>query len=89
MDAVAIPHIFPYKHNVINHLSKTNTMAKRIYRLKSERKIAGVCAGIAAYFDIDPVIVRLGWLMAVFCFGGGVLAYIIATIVIPGETSAR
>lgn len=63
-------------------------MAKRIFRAKNDRKIAGVCAGIAAYFDIDPVIVRLGWLMAVFCFGGGVLAYIIAAIVIPSDTSA-
>jgi len=74
---------------ITNSTKSNNTMAKRIYRLKSDRKIAGVCGGIANYFDIDPVIIRLAWLMAVFCFGGGVLAYIIAVIVIPSEDSAR
>ena len=47
--------------------------------------LCGVCAGLADYFDIDPTIVRLGWLVSIFCFGGGVLAYIIAAIVIPNE----
>ena len=60
-------------------------MAKRIYRLRNDRKIAGVCSGIAEYLDIDPTIVRMIWLAAVLLGGGGVVAYIIAMIVIPQQ----
>jgi len=48
-----------------------------------ERKIAGVCAGFAQYFDIDVTIVRVVWLIVALCGGGGILAYIIAWIVMP------
>lgn len=48
-----------------------------------DRKLCGVCGGIADYFNIDPVIVRLIWLVFVLCFGTGILAYIIAAIVMP------
>ena len=58
-------------------------MAKKLYRSRIDRKIAGVCGGIAEYFDIDPVIIRVLWLVAVCCAGGGILAYIIALLVIP------
>ena len=60
-------------------------MAKRIYRLRNDRKIAGVCSGIAEYLDIDPTIVRMIWLAAVLLGGCGVVAYIIAMIVIPQQ----
>ncbi|MBS7245211.1 MAG: PspC domain-containing protein [Bacteroidales bacterium] len=58
-------------------------MANRLYRSQSDKKIAGVCGGIAEYFNIDPTIVRLLWLILVFCFGGGLVAYLLAVIVIP------
>ena len=58
-------------------------MNKRLYRLSSDKKIAGVCSGLAQYFDIDPTIVRLVWVVALFCGGGGLIAYLIAMIVIP------
>jgi phage shock protein C len=48
-----------------------------------ERKIAGVCAAFAEYFDIDVTIVRVVWLIVALFGGGGILAYIIAWIVIP------
>jgi phage shock protein C len=48
-----------------------------------ERKIAGVCAGFAEYFDLDVTIVRVVWLIVALCGGGGVLAYIIAWILMP------
>jgi phage shock protein C len=48
-----------------------------------DRKIAGVCAGFAAYFDVDVTIVRVVWLIVALFGGGGVLAYIIAWIVMP------
>ncbi|MBT3518090.1 MAG: PspC domain-containing protein [Candidatus Marinimicrobia bacterium] len=57
-------------------------MMRKLYRNPVEGKIAGVCEGIGNYFNIDPVIVRLIFLMAL-CMGGGLLVYIIAWIVIP------
>lgn len=59
-------------------------MAKRIYRSTKNRMLGGVCGGIGEYFDLDPTIVRL--LAVVFAFtGAGVLAYIIAWIIIPDQ----
>ena len=58
-------------------------MNKRLYRSSNSRMLCGVCGGIAEYFDIDPTLVRLGW--ALFCAlgGSGIIAYIIAAIIIP------
>ena len=56
-------------------------MAKKLYKDPSDKKISGVCSGIAKYFDIDPTIIRLIWAIAVFVFGTGVLAYIICALV--------
>lgn len=47
--------------------------------------MCGVCGGIAEYFDIDPTVVRLIWVLLVLCAGTGVLAYIIAALVMPEE----
>ena len=58
---------------------------ERVYRSRTDTKIAGVCGGLAQYFDIDPVIVRLCWLLFVFWGGSGVIVYIIAWFVIPLE----
>ena len=58
---------------------------KRLYRSESSRMLCGVCAGIAEYFNLDPTLIRLAW--ALFCIlgGSGVLAYILAAIIIPPE----
>ena len=59
---------------------------KKLYRSKSQRMIAGVCGGISEYFDIDVTLVRLGFAaLSIFC-GGGLLAYIIAAVLIPEES---
>ena len=61
-----------------------NPAVKRLYRSKSERILGGVCGGIADYFNVDPTIVRLLWILITFMsFGAGVLAYIIAWFIIP------
>lgn len=59
---------------------------KRLYRSESSRMLCGVCAGIAEYFNLDPTLIRLAW--APFCIlgGSGVLAYILAAIIIPPES---
>ncbi len=48
-----------------------------------DKKICGVCGGIAEYFDIDPTLVRLIWVIMILCFGTGLLAYLIAAIIMP------
>ena len=58
---------------------------KKLYRSEKNRMIAGVCGGIAEYFNIDPTLVRLGFVALSFMFGGGVLVYILAAIIIPKE----
>jgi phage shock protein C len=57
----------------------------RLVRPRADRKIAGVCAGFAEYFDIDVIVIRLVWLVVAFLGGTGFLAYVIAWIVIPEE----
>ena len=57
---------------------------KKLFRSSTDRKICGVCGGIAEYFNIDSTLVRLGVvLLSCLAFGTGVLAYIIAAIVMP------
>lgn len=58
-------------------------MKKKLYKSETDKKLCGVCGGIAEYFDIDSTLVRLA--LVVFCLlgGSGLLAYIIAAIVMP------
>jgi phage shock protein C len=60
-------------------------MAKKFYRSKKDRVIAGACSGIAEYFDIDPIIVRLIALSLELFAGGGIIAYLIAWIAVQNE----
>ena len=61
-------------------------MADRLYRSKKNSVIAGVCGGLAEYFDIDPVILRIAAVILIFVSGIGLLTYLIAWIVIPQRT---
>lgn len=58
-------------------------MQKRLYKSATDKKIDGVCAGIAEYFDIDPTVIRLIWALAILFAGTGVLAYLVAALVLP------
>ena len=58
-------------------------MDKRLYKSNENRMIDGVCGGIAEYFDIGPTLVRLGWVLFCALGGSGIIAYIIAAIIIP------
>ncbi|HLS09326.1 PspC domain-containing protein [Lentibacillus sp.] len=64
-------------------------MRKRLYRSNSERMIAGICGGLAEYFDIDPTIVRLLFVALAFAGGASIYAYIIGIFVIPNEREVR
>lgn len=60
-------------------------MEKKLYKSSTDKKLCGVCGGIANYFSIDSTLVRLG--LVAFCIlgGSGILAYIICAIVIPDD----
>lgn len=64
-------------------------MKKKLYRSQSDRKIAGVCGGIAEYFDLDSTIVRLITVALCLFVGAGLLFYIAAAFIIPDENSVE
>ncbi len=69
-----------------NHSNKEETiMKKQLYKSSANKKIAGVCGGIGEYFDIDPTLVRLGFVALSFMFGGGLVVYILAAIIMPDK----
>ena len=61
-------------------------MKKQLMRSGRDKKIAGVCAGVAYYFDIDPTIVRVIWGVLAFGYGAEIIAYIILWIIAPVAT---
>ena len=58
-------------------------MKKQLMRSGRDKKIAGVCAGVAHYFDMDPTIVRVIWGVLAFGYGAGIVAYSILWIIAP------
>ena len=58
-------------------------MDKRLYKSNDNKMISGVCGGIAEYFNMDPTLIRLGWVLFCALGGSGIIAYIIAAIIIP------
>ena len=62
---------------------KRNSIKKQLMRSGRDKKIAGVCAGVAHYFDMDPTIVRVIWGVLAFGYGAGIVAYIILWIIAP------
>ena len=63
---------------------------KRLYLSEDDKKIAGVCGGIAEYLEVDSTLVRLGWIVLTILTGvfPGIIGYIIAAIVMPNPPSA-
>jgi phage shock protein C len=59
--------------------------SRRLMRARYDKKIAGVCAGVARYLDLDTNLVRLVWLLCFLLAGTGLLAYVIAWIIMPME----
>ena len=60
-------------------------MEKKLYKSSRNKMIDGVCAGIAEYFKVDPTLVRLGAVLLACAGGSGILAYIIAALIIPRD----
>ena len=59
--------------------------SKKLYKSAVDRKIAGVCGGIAEYFNVDSTLIRLAWVVFCLLGGSGVLAYILAALIIPDQ----
>ncbi len=62
-------------------------MDRRLYRSRSDRVLLGVCGGLANYFDMDPVLVRIIFVLLIFAHGLGILAYIVMAVLVPLEGS--
>lgn len=62
-------------------------MRGRLTRSTTDRKIAGVAAGVAAYFDLDPTLVRLVWLLSVLVAGSGIFLYVLLWVILPEESA--
>lgn len=65
-----------------------NTMENKIYRSRTDKMFCGVCGGLAKYFECDSTIIRLAAALLGLCYGCGLLAYILAAIIIPKEPIA-
>jgi phage shock protein PspC (stress-responsive transcriptional regulator) len=59
------------------------SMEKRLHRSLTDRKLAGICGGIAEYLGWDPTLVRVLWIVLTFLGGSGILAYLILWLVMP------
>ncbi len=70
-------------------MKANNSATKKMY-LSEDKKLSGVCGGIGEYFDIDPTIIRLAWILFTVLTGfvPGLLTYIIAAIVMPAKGSS-
>lgn len=68
----------------VNPVVSPGSARRHLERPRQGRKIAGVCAAVANGFDVDPVLIRLLWLVALFT-GFGLIAYIVGWIIIPEE----
>lgn len=60
-------------------------MEKKLYKSNKNKKIDGVCAGIAEYFCVDPALVRIGAVLMTLAGGCGILVYIVCAIIIPRD----
>lgn len=58
---------------------------KRLYKSSTNKKLGGVCGGIAEYFDIDVTFVRIAWIIFCCMGGSGVLAYLLCMLIMPKE----
>ena len=84
-----LPRVFDshtaWSYNV-NNAEQEVAMARKLYRSRTDRKIWGVCGGLAKYFDMDPTIVRIIFVASLLCGTLGLWVYIIMAIIVPQES---
>ncbi|MHB1485515.1 MAG: PspC domain-containing protein [Saccharofermentanales bacterium] len=62
---------------------------KKLYKIEQGKMLCGVCGGVAEYFEIDPSLVRIGWVIFSLAAGTGIIAYIVACIILPTKSSVQ
>lgn len=62
---------------------------KKLYLSNNNKKLMGVCGGLGEYFDIDPTLIRIGFVVFTLLYGSGLLAYFIMGLVIPNEDAVK
>jgi len=61
---------------------------KRLYKSDTNKKVSGVCAGIADYFNLDPTLIRILWVVLTLCSVGlGLFAYVLCALIMPNQSS--
>jgi phage shock protein C len=71
-------------------LKGSNWTAKRLYRSRNDRQLAGICGGLGDYFDCDSTLIRVAWVIAIFLSAGlALLAYFVLIFIIPNEDQLR
>jgi phage shock protein C len=81
---LAVKMVNAYFSHPKNQKRKDKTM-KKLYRSNTEKRLCGVCGGIAEYLELDPTIIRLLWVIFLFCGTAGFWAYIIAALIMPKQ----
>jgi phage shock protein PspC (stress-responsive transcriptional regulator) len=71
-----------------NEFGEGNIMEKKLYRSRTDRKLVGVCGGLGKYFDIDSTIVRIVFVLLLFCGSLGFWLYIAMAIIVPEEPAS-
>ena len=62
-------------------------MTKKLYKVENDKKLMGVCGGLAEYFNIDPTIVRIAWvILTLLSVGTGILIYVICALLFPNKS---
>ena len=74
-----------YNDNSREKKGRRRRMDRKLYRSMSDKKLCGVCSGVAKFLGLDPTVVRLIWALAVLFAGCGVLLYIVCALIIPQE----
>ena len=60
-------------------------MVKKLTKSRTDKKLCGVCGGVARYLEVDPTVVRVVWAVVALCAGFGLLAYFLAALIMPYE----
>lgn len=76
------------EHNTHKH--EHHEEPKRLYRSSKNKVFAGICGGLGEYFNLDPVLLRLAWVLVTFVSGiaPGIIAYIVAIFIVPKQPLA-
>lgn len=82
-----IPDYYTRLYIMEREAEKKESTMKRLFLSRTDKKVFGVCGGIAEYFETDPTLIRLGWIVMTIITGivPGIIAYLVAAMVVPSQ----